>query len=57
MRGGRSYHPLDDIPPPATEDMMDDMGEESDVNGETRCPNPNSFPTTKPGFQSFARNL
>jgi hypothetical protein len=57
MRGGRSYLPLDDILPPPAEDMIDDIGEESDDDGETRRPNPRSFPTTKTGFQKFERKL
>jgi hypothetical protein len=57
MRGGRSYLPLDDILPPPAEDMIDDIGEESVDDGETRRPNPRSFPTTKTGFQKFERKL
>ena len=57
MRGGRSYLPLEDILPPPAEDMINDIGEESDDDGETRHPNPRSFPTTKTGFQQFQRNL
>jgi hypothetical protein len=57
MLGGRSYLPLDDILPPPAEDMIDDIGEESDDDGETRRPNPRSFPTTKTGFEKFERKL
>ena len=57
MRGGRSYLPLDDILPPPAEDMINDIGEESDDEGETRRPNPRSFSTTKTGFQKFERKL
>jgi len=57
MRGGRSYLPLDDILPPPAEDMIDNIGEESDDDGEMRRPNPRSFPTTKTGFQKFERKL
>jgi len=57
MRGGHSYLPLDDILPPPTEDMIDDIGEESDDDREMRRPNPRSFPTTKTGFQKFERKL
>jgi len=57
MRGGRSYLPLNDILPPPAEDMIDDIGEESDDDGETRCPNPRSFLTTKTGFQKFEWKL
>ena len=53
MRGGHSYLPLDDILPPPAEDMIDDIGEESDDDGETCYQNPRSFPTTKTGFQMF----
>jgi len=55
MRGGRSYHPLDNILPPPAEDMIDDIGEESDDDVETRRPNPRSFPTTKTGFEKLER--
>ena len=57
MRGGRTYLPLDDILPAPAEDMVDDIGEESDDDCETRRPNPRSFPTTKTGFQKFERKL
>jgi len=57
MRGGRSYLPLDDILPRPAEDMIDDIGEESDDDGETRRPNPRSFLTTKTGFQKLQRKL
>jgi len=57
MRGGRSYLPLDDILPPLAEDMIDDIGEESDNDGETRRPYPRNFPTTKTGSQKFERKL
>ena len=53
MRGGRSYLPLDDFLPAPAEDMLDNIGEESDDDGETRRPNPRSFRTTKTGFQKF----
>ena len=55
--GGRSNLSLDVIHPPAAEDMMDDIGEESSDDGETWLPNPRSFPTTNTGFQKFERNL
>jgi len=57
MRGGSSYRPLDAILPPQAERMIDDIGEESDDDGEMWCPNPRSFPTTKTGFQKFERKL
>jgi hypothetical protein len=56
-RGRRSYLPLDEILPPPAEDMIDDIGEESDDDGETGCPNPRIFQTTKTGFQMFERKL
>jgi len=57
MRGGRSYLPLDDILPPPADDMINDIGEESDDDGEMRRPNPRSFPTMKTGFQKFELKL
>jgi len=57
MRGGRNYLPVDDILPPSAKDMIDDIGEELDDVGETRHPNPRSFPTMKSGFQKFERKL
>jgi len=33
--------------------MINDIGEESNDDGETRCPNPRRFLTTKTGFQKF----
>jgi hypothetical protein len=51
MRGGCSSLPLDDIHPPPAEDMIDNIWEESDDDGETGHPNPRSFPTRKTGFQ------
>ena len=57
MRGGLSYLPLDDILPPPAKDMIDHIGEELDDDGETRCPNPRSFPMMKTGFQKFEQKL
>jgi hypothetical protein len=37
--------------------MIDDIGEESDDDGETGCPNPRIFQMTKTGFQMFERKL
>jgi len=37
--------------------MIDDIGEESDDDGETRRPYPRSFPTTKTGSQKFEWKL
>jgi len=39
MRGGRSDLPLDDVFPPRAEDMINDIGVESEDDGETRCSN------------------
>jgi len=44
MPGGRSYLPVDDILPPPAEDMIDDIREESDDDGETRRANQRCFP-------------
>ena len=57
MRGGRSYHPLDDILPPPAEDMIDTIGEELDDGGEMRPPYPRCFPRMKTGFQIFKQDL
>ena len=57
MCGGCSEFPWDDILPPPAEDMIDDIGEESDHDGEMRRPNAGSFPMTKIGFQKFERKL
>jgi len=53
MCGGRSYLPLDDILPTPAEDRINDIGVESDDEGETPHPNPRSLPTTKTGFQNI----
>jgi len=55
--GGRSYLSLDDILPPPAKNMIDDIREESDDDGERQRPNPRSFPTTKTGFQKFEKKL
>ena len=57
MGGGRSYLPLVDILPPPAEDMINEIGEETDDDGEMWCPNPRIFPTTKTGFQKIQRKL
>jgi len=57
MRGCCSYLPLDVTLPPPAEDMIDDSGEESDDEGQTRRPNPRSFRPTKPGFRKFEMRL
>jgi hypothetical protein len=55
MRGGHSYLQLDDILPPTGEDMIDDIGADSDDLGMTRRPNGRSFPMTKTRFLMFER--
>jgi len=57
MRGGRSYLHLDNILPHPAEGMINNIGEESDNDGETQSPNPRSFPTKKTGFQKFEQKL
>jgi hypothetical protein len=57
MCGGHSYLPLDNILPPPTEDMIDNIREELDDDGVTLHLNPRSFPMTKTGFQKFERKL
>jgi hypothetical protein len=53
MRGGHSNLPLDCILPPPAQDMIDDIGEESDEDVDTWLPNYTSFLTTKTGLQQF----
>jgi len=50
---GCSNRPLDDILPPAAEEMIGDLGEESDDVSEMQRPNPTCIPMTKTGFQKF----
>ena len=57
MCGGCSYHPLNDILPPPAENMIDDIGAESDDDGGTCRPNPKSFLMVKTGFQKFEGKL
>jgi len=57
MCSGRSYLPLHDIVPPPAKDMIDDIGEELDDDGETWRPNPRSFPTMKAGLHKFECKL
>ena len=57
MRGGHSYPALYVILPPPAEDIMDHIREESDDDGDLRCPTPISFPPTKTGFQIFEQKL
>jgi len=53
MRGGRSYHALDNILPPPTEHMIDNIKKESDDDAEMQCLYAISFPMTKTGYQKF----
>jgi len=55
--GGRSYHVVDDILPTSAEDMIDDMGDQSDHIAEIRCPNLWSFRKMKTGFEKSKSNL
>jgi hypothetical protein len=57
MRRARNYLPLDDVLLPPAEDMINDIGEEWDDNGETQPPNRRSFQTTKTGFKKFEGKL
>ena len=57
IHGGRSYLPLDYIHPPPADDMIDDIGQESDDDAEMWPTNQTSFPTTKRGFQKFKCKL
>jgi len=57
MRSGPSYLPLNDILPPPANNMIDDIGEELDDNGETQRTNPRSFPTTETDFHMFERKV
>jgi len=52
MCGGRSYLPLGGILPPPAEDMINDIGGESDDDGDKRCLNEICFPSTKSGIQT-----
>jgi len=53
MPGGQMYLPVDDILPPPAEDMIDDIGDESDDDAEMRSLNPTCSLTTKTGFTKF----
>ena len=56
-RGGENNVPLESIPPPAAENMIDNIREESDNDSETRHPNPSTVQLTKTGFQKFEMKL
>jgi hypothetical protein len=53
MRGCHSSCYLDDILPRPVKDMMDDLVEQSNDDGETWHPHSRSSPTTKTDFQKF----
>jgi len=55
--GGCSHHPLGDSITPPAEDMINDIGQEWDVDGEMGCPNLRCFRTRKTGFQKLERKL
>jgi len=57
MCGGRSYLPLYDILRPPAKDMIDDIREQSDDDGETRRPNPRILPMMKTGVQKFEQKF
>jgi len=48
---GLSYHPFDDILAPPANDLIDDIGEESDDHDVRGRLNWRSFKTTKTGFK------
>jgi hypothetical protein len=57
IRCGRSYLSLDAIIPPPAEDLIYDIGEKLDDDGETRHPSPSSVAITNSGFQMSERTL
>jgi len=57
MPGGDSYGPLDDSLLAPAKDMMDNIGEESDADAETRHANPRSFRTTIIRLQKFKQKF
>ena len=57
MRGGRSNLPLDGILPPPAEDVIDNVGEKSDDDGEMHRPHPTRFLMTKTGSLMFQWKL
>jgi len=57
MHSGRCNLPLDDMLPLPDKVITDDIGEESDDNGETELQNPSSSLTTKTRFQMFGRRF
>jgi hypothetical protein len=57
MCGRLSHLRLDNIFSPATQDMIDDIGEECDDDRETQRPTQRSFLTTQTGFQLFEWQL
>jgi len=57
MDAGCSYLPLDDILPPPAEDIIENIREKLDHDGEMWRPNLRIFHTTKTGFQKFEQKL
>jgi hypothetical protein len=57
MRGGCSYLPQDDIFPPPAKDIIDNVKEELNKQGEMRCAHRLNFLMMKPGFQQFEWKL
>jgi len=57
MGGGRSYCPRDDILPPPATDMIDEIGEESDHEGETQSLFTRCFPMTKTGLENVKQKV
>jgi len=57
LYGGRSYLAQDNIIPPSEKDKINDIGEQSDDDGEMRRPNARNFLITKTGFQKFLQKL
>jgi hypothetical protein len=53
LRGGCSFLSQDDILPPPAEDMIEDIREESDHDGDRWRPNRRSFPMTNTAFEKF----
>jgi hypothetical protein len=53
MCGSHSYVPLDDILPPQAEDMINDIGVDSDDDADMQYPNPISFQMMTTGLQQF----
>lgn len=50
---GCKYLPRDDVLLPPAEDMVNDTGERSEIDGQMWHQNPTSFPTTDRGLRNF----